>query len=69
LLSILLQNILYEILFATNFVENIYEFYNFVGNNYNERITCQFRSFKKIVEKRLFLQIILTNLQENFRVI
>ena len=34
LLPIFLQNILYKKLFATNFVENTCEFYNFVGNNY-----------------------------------
>jgi len=32
-----LQNILYKTLFATNFVRNICQFYNFVGNNYPQR--------------------------------
>jgi len=35
LLPIFLQNILYKTFFTTNFVENIYEFYNFVRNNYS----------------------------------
>jgi len=34
LLPIFLYNILYKILFTTNFVKNTYEFYNFVRNNY-----------------------------------
>jgi len=34
LLPIVLQNILYKIFFATNFVGNTYKFYNFVENNY-----------------------------------
>jgi len=37
LLPIFLQNILYKTLFATNFVRNTCEFYNFVGNNYPRR--------------------------------
>jgi len=50
-----LQNILYKTLFVTNFVRNIYQFYNFVENNYprknymqikilrkNDRKTCKF---------------------------
>jgi len=49
------QNILYKTLFATNFVENTCKFYNFVGNNYSEEITCQLKFLKKIVRKSLFL--------------
>jgi len=32
-----LQNILYKILFTTNFVKNTWKFYNFVINNYPRR--------------------------------
>ena len=68
-LSIYLQNILYKTLFATNFVGNTCEFYNFVGNNYSQRNYLPIKILKKIAGKILFLQIILTNLQENSHVI
>jgi len=34
MLPIFLQNILYKIIFVTNFVRNTCKFYNFVGNDY-----------------------------------
>jgi len=60
---------LYKTLFATNFVENIYEFYNFVGNNYSPRNYLSIKILEEIEEKSVFLQIFLTNLQENCHVI
>jgi len=69
LLLIFLQNIFYKTLFTKNFVGNTCEFYNFVGNNYPRRITCQLKFLEKIVGKSIFLQIFLTNLQENSHVI
>ena len=69
LLSIFLQNILYKTPFAKNFVRNTCEFYNFVGNNYPRRNYCQLKFLEKIAGKSLFLQIFLTNLQENSHVI
>jgi len=65
LLPIFLQNILYKTLFATNFVGNTYKFYNFVGNNYPRKNYLSIQLLGKIVGKSLFLQILLTNLQEN----
>jgi len=44
LLLIFLLNILYKKLFATNFVENTYEFYNFVGIITHEGITVNLDS-------------------------
>jgi len=35
----------------------------------HEGITCQFKSLEKMTEKSIFLQIFLTNLQENSHVI
>ena len=64
-----LQHILYKTLFATNFVGNTCEFYNFVGNNYSRRNYLQIKILRKNNRKKSFLAIFLTNLQENFRVI
>jgi len=69
LLLIFLQNILYKTLFATNFLGNTCEFYNFVGNNYPRRNYLPIKILKKNSRKSLFLQICLTNLQENSHVI
>jgi len=63
-----LQNILYETLITTNFIENIHEFYNFIGNNYPEKNTYQLRFLETIIEKKN-LQIFLTNLQKRNYVI
>jgi len=65
-----LQNILYKTLFATNFVKNTCEFYNFVKEIItHEGITYQLKFLEKIAGKNLLLQIFLTNLQENSHVI
>jgi len=69
LLQIFLQNILYKIFFTINFVENTYEFYNFVRNNYPRKNYLPIRLLEKIARKNLFLQILLTNLQEKSYVI
>jgi len=44
-----MQNILYKTLFTTNFIENTYKLYNFVG------ITCQLKFLENIAEKKSFL--------------
>jgi len=62
LLSIFLQNILYKTLFATNFVKNTCEFYNFIGNNYPRRNYLSIKILRKNSRKKLFLVIFLTNL-------
>jgi len=54
-LPILLQNILYKTLFTTNFVENTYEFYNFVGNNYSGRNYLPIKILRKNSRKKSFL--------------
>ena len=41
-------------IFFTIFVKNIYEFYNFIKNNYLWKISCQLKFFKKIVKKNIF---------------
>jgi len=64
-----LQNILYKTLFATNFVGNICEFYNFVENNYPRRNYLPIKILKKNSRKKYFLANFLTNLQENSHVI
>jgi len=69
LLSIFLKNILYKKIFTTNFVRNIYELYNFIGNNYPRRNICHLRFLEKITRKSFILQICLTNLQEKSRII
>jgi len=53
LLLIFLQNILYKILFATNFVKNTYKFYNFIENNYSRKNYVFFYKFSsnKFIEK------------------
>ena len=55
LLPIFLQNVFYKTFFTTIFVGNTYDCYDFVGNNYPQRITCQLRFLEKIAEKSLFL--------------
>jgi len=50
-----LQNILYKTLFATNFVRNTCEFYNFVGNNYPRRNYLPIKILKKNSRKKPFL--------------
>jgi len=50
-----LENILYKTLFATNFVENTYEFYNFVRNNYSRRNYLPIKIVRKNSKKKLFL--------------
>jgi len=50
-----LQNILYKTLFATNFVGNTYEFYNFVGDNYLQRSYLLIKIFRKDSKKKSFL--------------
>jgi len=51
--SIFLQNILYKTLFATNFVRNTYEFYNFAGNNYSRKNYLPIKILKKVARKSL----------------
>jgi len=46
---------LYKTLFATNFVENTCEFYNFVGNNYPRRNYLPIKILKKNSRKKSFL--------------
>jgi len=55
LLPIFLQNILYKTLFATNFIRNICEFYNFVGNNYPRRNYLPIKILRKNSRKKPFL--------------
>jgi len=57
LLQIFLQNILYKTLFATNFVRNTCEFYNFVGNNYPRRNYLPIKILRKYSRKKPFLAI------------
>jgi len=57
-----LQNILYKTFFTTNFVGNIYEFYNFVRNNYPRRNYLSIKIFRKNCREIFFLTIFLTNL-------
>jgi len=54
LLPIFLQNILYKTFFATNFVRNTCEFYNFVGNNYPRRNYLQIKILRKNDRKKYF---------------
>jgi len=44
---------LYKIFFATNFVRNTYEFYNFVENNYPKKLL--FKILRKNNNKKFFL--------------
>ena len=55
LLPIFLQNILYKTLFATSFVRNTCEFYNFVGNNYSPRNYLPIKILRKNSRKKSFL--------------
>jgi len=57
LLSIFLLNILYKILFTTNFVGNTSEFYNFVKNNYPRRNDLLIKIFRKNSMKKFLLAI------------
>jgi len=54
LLPISLQNILYKTLFATNFVGNTCNFYNFVGNHYPWRNYLPIKIFRKSGRKKVF---------------
>jgi len=56
-----LQNILYETLFAINFVKNICKFYNFVKNDYLIRNYLSLKILIKKTEKK-----ILTNFLNKF---
>jgi len=55
LLLIFLQNILYKILFATNFIGNTCKFYNFVRNNYSRRNYLSTKILRKNDRKKSFL--------------
>jgi len=57
ILPIVLQNILYKAFFTTNFGENIYEFYNFIGNNYPRRNYLLIKILRKNSRKKSFLAI------------
>jgi len=46
---------LYKTLFITNFVENIYEFYNFVENNFSRKNYLIIKIFSKNSRKKSFL--------------
>jgi len=50
-----LQNILYKTLFVTNFVGNIYKFYNFVENNYLRKNYMSIKILRKNDRKKSFL--------------
>jgi len=54
---------LYKTFFATNFVRNTYEFYNFVGNNFPRRNYQPIKLLRKNKRKRSFL----TNYFNKFR--
>ena len=54
LLPIFLQNILYKTLFATNFVRNTCEFYNFVENNYPRSNYLPIKILRKNSRKKSF---------------
>ena len=47
-------NILYKTLFATNFIGNTCEFYNFVGNNYSRRNYLLIKIIRKNNKKESF---------------
>jgi len=55
LLPIFLQNILYKTFFATNFVGNTWEFYNFVENNYPRKNYLPIKILRKNNRKKSFL--------------
>jgi len=55
LLPIFLQNILYKTFFATNFVGNTCEFYNFVRNNYPRRNYLPIKILRTNSRKNSFL--------------
>jgi len=61
---------LYKTLFITNFVENTYEFYNFVGNNYLRKNYLPIKIFKINSKNKYFLANFLKSFQkksdENF---
>jgi len=50
-----LQHILYKTLFATNFVGNTCEFYNFVENNYPRRNYLSIKILRKNSRNKSFL--------------
>jgi len=66
LLPILLQNILYKTLFATNFVENTCKFYNFVGNNYPRKNYLPIKILRKISRKKFFLANVFNKFARKF---
>jgi len=61
-----LQNILYKTLFATNFVGNTCEFYNFVGNNYPQRNYLPIKILRKDSRKKPFLANIFNKFARKF---
>ena len=61
-----LQNILYKTLFATNFVRNTCEFYNFVGNNYPRRNYLPIKILRKNSRKKPFLAIFFNRFARKF---
>jgi len=66
LLSIFLQNILYKTLFATNFVENTWKFYNFVRNNYPRRNYLPIKILIKNSRKKSFFTIFFNKFVRKF---
>ena len=69
LLPIFLQNILYKILFAINFVGNTCKFYNFVRNDYPQKNYFPIKILRKNDRKKFFLANFFNNLQERYDVI
>ena len=61
-----MQNILYKTLFATNFVRNTCEFYNFVGNNYPRKNYLPIKIFRKNSRKKSFLIIFFNKFARKF---
>jgi len=55
---------LYKTFFTTNFVENTYEFYNFVGNNYLRKNYLPIKIFKINSKKKSFLSNFLKSFKE-----
>jgi len=66
LLSIFLKNILYKTFFATNFIRNTCEFYNFVENNYPQRNYLPIKILKKNNRKKSFLANFINKFAKKF---
>jgi len=57
--------LLYKIFFTSNFVRNIYKFYNFIGSNYTRRNYLLIKIFKQNNKKKILTNFVNKIIRKN----